>query len=219
MAELNIRNVRGKRVAVIVADGFEQRELDAPVAALREAGVIVEVLAQDRAHLKHIRGVNHLADAAGTKADRLVSEAKVDDYDALMIPGGAVSPDLMRQSPTHLQLTRDFVESGKPVAAICHGPWLLADAGCALGRTVTSWPGIRRDLERAGATWVDREVVVDGNLITSRKPKDVAAFASALLDLLARGRERPLVPPLSVSGPLDASDANDANARITATGL
>lgn len=209
MAEM-LRDVRGKKVAVIVADGFEQRELDAPVQALRQAGVIVEVLAQDRAHLKHIHGVNHLGDAAGTKGDRLVTDAKVDDYDALMIPGGAVSPDTMRQSPTHLQLTRSFVESGKPVAAICHGPWLLADAGCAQGRMLTSWPGIRRDLERAGASWVDREVVVDGNLITSRKPKDVAAFSAALLDLLARGREPPRISRPSTP---------DADERISATGL
>lgn len=214
MAELSVRDVRGKRVAVIVADGFEQCEFDAPVQALRRAGVIVEVLAQDRAHLKHIRGVHHLADAAGTKGDRLVADARVDDYDALMIPGGAVSPDTMRRSPTHLQLTRSFVESGKPVAAICHGPWLLADAACAQGRTLTSWPGIRRDLEHAGATWVDREVVVDGNLITSRKPRDVAAFSNALLDLLARAREQPLVPPLAVAGTPEASAASE---RISAT--
>lgn len=182
------KDLRGKKVAVIVSDGFEQRELDGPARALRQAGAVVEVLAQDRAHLAHIHGVNHFELSTGTKGDRLLIEASVDDYDALLIPGGLASPDTMRQSPAHLELTRRFFESGKPLAVICHGPWLLADAGCAEGRRLTSWPGIRRDLERAGASWVDREVVIEGNLITSRKPDDIEAFSTALIDQIAAGR-------------------------------
>lgn len=176
--------MRGKKVAVIVSDGFEQVEFDEPVKALREAGVVVEVLAEDEEHLSKIHGVNHFDAADGTTGDRLLEEAKPEDYDALLVPGGAVSPDTMRQSETHLSFVRSFVESGKPTFVICHGPWLLADAGVAKGRRLTSWPGIRRDLERAGAEWVDQEVVVDGNLVTSRKPDDIPAFNDAILDAL-----------------------------------
>jgi protease I len=183
MAELS-----GKKVAVIVSDGFEQAEFDGPVQALRDAGATVEVLAQDEPHLGHIHGVNHFEQARGTKADRLLSQAKVEEYDALLIPGGLASPDTMRQSRAHIEFTRHFVESGKPVAAICHGPWLLADSGTANGRTLTSWKGIHRDLERAGATWLDEEVVVDDNLVTSRKPDDVPAFSKALIGMLKSGR-------------------------------
>ncbi len=181
-------DVKGMKVAVIVADGFEQRELDGPVEALKTQGVHVEVLAPDERHLAHIHGVNHFEKGRGTKADKTIDEADADDYDGLLVPGGTVSPDTMRQSPKHLALVKRFVDEGKPTAVICHGPWLLADAGVAKGRTLTSWPGIRRDLERAGATWKDEEVVVDGNLVTSRKPADVPAFSRRFLETLEEKR-------------------------------
>jgi protease I len=175
----------GRKVAVLVADGFEQAEFDGPVQALRHAGAQVEVLAPDAQHLGHIRGVRHREPAEGTKGDRVITEATPETYDALLVPGGLYSPDAMRMSKAHLAFVKAFAEAGKPMAMICHGLWLLADAEAASGRTLTSWPAIRRDLERAGATWVDQPVVVDGALITSRKPDDVPAFSRALVQALA----------------------------------
>jgi protease I len=128
--------------------------------------------------------VRHLEPAEGTRGDRLIAEASPDEYDALLVPGGLASPDMMRQSDDHLGYVEEFVTSGKPVFAICHGPWLLADSGVAQGRTLTSWPGIRYDMERAGAEWVDEPVVVDGNLVTSRKPDDIPAFIEGIFDQL-----------------------------------
>ena len=181
-------DVRGMKVAAIVADGFEQKELDGPVEALRQEGVQVEIIAQDDKHLAHIHGVNHFDKGPGVKGDLVIDEANPDDYDGLLVPGGAVSPDSMRQSKKHLDFVRSFMEEGKPTAVICHGPWLLADADVAKGRTLTSWPGIRRDLERAGAKWKDEVVVVDGNLVTSRKPDDIPAFSRSFLQKLEEKR-------------------------------
>lgn len=177
-------DLSGIRVAVLVSDGFEQVEFDEPVRALRDAGADVDVLAEDEAHLERIRGVHHLDPAEGTRGDRLLAEADGDEYDALLVPGGAVSPDTMRQSEDHLAFVREFVSGGKPTFVICHGPWLLADAGVAEGRELTSWEGIRRDLSRAGARWQDSPVVVDGNLVTSRKPDDLPQFIEAMVGTL-----------------------------------
>lgn len=176
--------MRGTKVAVIVSDGFEQVELDEPVKALREAGADIDILAEDEEHLSNIVGVNHLEKADGATGDRLLSDADPGDYDALLIPGGLASPDSMRQSEEHLSFVRAFVKSGKPTFAICHGGWLLADAGVAEGRRLTSWKAIRKDLERAGAEWVDEKVVVDGNLVTSRNPDDLDAFCDAIVEKL-----------------------------------
>ena len=175
----------GKRIAVIVADGFEQTEFEVPVRRLREAGATVEVLAQDQAHLQHIEGESHGKPAAGTKADKLLSAARPEDYDGLLIPGGLKSPDTMRQSQAHLNFVKAFVEADKPIAAICHGPWLLADADALKGKTMTSWPAIRRDVERAGATWLDQAVVTDGVMVFSRKPADAEVFADTFIGKLA----------------------------------
>lgn len=184
------RGLEGVTVAVLLSDGFEQVELDGPVKALREAGARVEILAEDQPHLARIRGMNHLDAAGGAKGDRLLAEVSPLEFDGLLIPGGAISPDTMRQSQAHLTFVRKFVESDRPVAVICHGAWLLGDAGVAQGRRLTSWPGIRKDLERAGADWVDEEVVEDGNLITSRKPDDIPAFNGAFLRALAQAKPR-----------------------------
>lgn len=181
-------DVKGMKVAAIVADGFEQKELDGPVEALRKEGVTVEILAEDEKHLAHIHGVNHFEKGKGAKGDKTIADAKADDYDAILIPGGAVSPDTMRQSQKHLDFVKEFMNAGKPMAVICHGPWLLADADLVKGKTVTSWPGIRRDLERAGAKWKDDVCVVDGNLVTSRKPDDIPEFSKRFLEKLEEKR-------------------------------
>ncbi|HWG92095.1 MAG TPA: type 1 glutamine amidotransferase domain-containing protein [Candidatus Thermoplasmatota archaeon] len=182
------RNLEGVKVAVIVSDGFEQVEFDGPVKALREAGAEITVLAEDDAHVRKIHGVNHFDPAEGTAGDRIIDGVSAEEFDGLLVPGGAISPDSMRQSEEHLRLVREFMTAGKPVAVICHGGWLLADAGVAEGRNLTSWPGIRRDLERAGAVWHDMEVVVDDNLVTSRMPDDIPAFSEAFIDKLAEAR-------------------------------
>ncbi|HEY9856138.1 MAG TPA: type 1 glutamine amidotransferase domain-containing protein [Stenomitos sp.] len=180
------QDLKGKKVAVLVADGFEQSEFDGPVQALRDAGATVDVLAEDEKHLQHIKGVHHFEPGPGTKGTRLLKDASPDEYDLLFVPGGLASPDHMRMSEAHLAFVRAFLQAKKPTAMICHGPWLLADSGMAEGRTVTSWPAIRRDLERAGATWRDEQVVRDSNLVTSRKPDDIPAFSKAVVELLAQ---------------------------------
>ncbi|MGZ3449067.1 MAG: type 1 glutamine amidotransferase domain-containing protein [Polyangiales bacterium] len=177
------------RVAAIVADGFEQSELDGPVAALRREGVTVDILAPDERHHDHVKGVNHFDPGPGTKPDRLLEDADPDAYDAILIPGGLASPDTMRQSRAHLDFVKRFAELDKPIFAICHGPWLLADADLIRGKTMTSWPGIKMDLVRAGAKWVDRDVVVDRKLVTSRRPSDIPAFSREALKLLEKEYE------------------------------
>ena len=179
------RRLAGKRIAVIVADGFEQSEFEGPVRHFREAGAVVHVLAPDAKHLSHIEGESHGKPAAGTRADKVLTNVRAEDYDALLIPGGLKSPDTMRQSQAHLDFVKAFVAAEKPIAAICHGPWLLADADALSGRTVTSWPAIRKDVERAGAKWVDQPVVTDGVMVFSRKPADADAFAERVIGMLA----------------------------------
>jgi protease I len=162
---------------VLISDGFEQSELDGPVQELKRLGAQVEILGQNQEQLTHgIQGMKSLGLAGTVKPQQLVNTAEPDDYDGLLIPGGAMSADYMRASRIHLTFLRNFMDAEKPVAAICHGPWLLADAGVAQGRTLTSWPAIHKDLERAGGIWKDEEVIQDGNLITSRNPDDVPVF-------------------------------------------
>jgi protease I len=166
------------KALIIATNGFEQDELFKPRQALLDAGVAVTLasLARDP-----IQGDKHGEKGDSITPDALVSEVRVEDYDVLVIPGGVANPDKMRTDATAVKLVRDFVIANKPVAAICHGPWLLVEAEAVDGRTVTSWPSIRTDLRNAGATVVDKEVVVDGNLITSRKPDDIPAFNRELL--------------------------------------
>lgn len=172
------------RVAVIVADGFEQSELDIPVQALRDAGVTVDVLAPDEARHQHVKGEVAGKESGGARPDRLLRDANADMYDGLIIPGGVQSPKWMSTSGPHLAWVRRMFERGKPVAAICHGPWVLAAAEEVRGRVVTSHPDCRADLEKAGARWVDQEVVVDRGLVSSRTPADLPAFVAAYLKLL-----------------------------------
>jgi protease I len=178
----NMRRLRGRKIAALAADGFEKVELTIPMRALQLAGARVDVIS-----LRHgrIRGVNLHMPATRIGVDKTISEADPADYDGLLLPGGFISPDLLRQSAQARQFVRKFADSDKPIATLCHGPWVLASAGLLNGRTLTSWPGIRDDLVNSGATWLDRDVVKDGNLVTSRGPQDMASFIPAILDHFA----------------------------------
>src|SRR4051794_38846995 len=191
----NKRSLKGGKIAVLAADGFEKVELTVPLRALRAAGAKVDVVSLRRGR---IRGLNLNLPATRVRVDKTVEQAGADDYDGLLVPGGFINPDLLRQSAPARELVREFVESGKPVVTLCHGPWVLASAGLLEGRTVTSWAGIRDDLVNAGATWLDQEVVRDGNLTTSRGPQDLAAFVPAMLDAFTDG---PLAATTSGSAP------------------
>ncbi|WAC91988.1 type 1 glutamine amidotransferase domain-containing protein [Mycobacterium sp. Aquia_213] len=175
--------LQGKRIAILAADGVEKVELEQPRTAMRQAGARVEVLSLRGGE---IQAREHDLEPAGRFAvDRAVKDASVDEFDGLVLPGGTVNPDKLRMDATAVAFVRDFVESGKPVAAICHGPLTLVEAGVVAGRTLTSYPSIRTDLRNAGASVVDEEVVVDGNLITSRSPRDLPAFCSTLIKQFA----------------------------------
>jgi protease I len=174
----------GRRVAILAADGVERVELEQPREALQRAGANTDVLSL---HEGEIQARNHDLDAAGTfPVDGLVASASVEDYDALLLPGGTVNPDKLRVDEVAVGFVRDFVGTGKPVAAICHGPWTLVEAGVVSGRTLTSWPSVRTDLRNAGANVVDQEVATDGNLVTSRSPDDLPAFCGAIVETFAR---------------------------------
>ena len=175
--------LQGRTIAILAADGVERVELEQPRTALEEAGAQVKVLSLKTGE---IQARNHDLEPAGTFAvDRAVADASVDDFDGLVLPGGTVNPDKLRMDSSAVSFVRNFVQSGKPVAAICHGPWTLLEAGVASGRTLTSYPSIRTDLKNAGANVVDEEVVVDGNLISSRSPKDLPAFCATIVKQFA----------------------------------
>ena len=176
-------DLQGKRVAILAADGVERVELEQPREALEQAGAQTEVLS---IHGGEIQARENDLDAAGTfTVDFDEFSISVESDDALLLPGGTVNPDQLRVDKDAVSFVREFVESGKPVAAICHGPWTLIEAGVAEGRTLTSFPSIRTDLRNAGADVVDQDVVVDGNLITSRSPEDLPAFSEAIVSQLA----------------------------------
>jgi len=174
--------LKGKKIAILAADGFEQVELTEPKQNLEKAGAQVEVLS---IHEGKIKGWNKTDWGTSVRVDRTVNDAKPADYDALILPGGQMSPDQLRMNRPAVSFVRQFAESGKPVAAICHGPWTLIEAGVVSGHTMTSWPSLHTDLTNAGATWVDREVVTDANFITSRRPEDIPAFLRALSQSLS----------------------------------
>ena len=182
------RRLKGRRIAALAADGFEKVELIVPLRALKTAGAKVEVVS-----LRHgrIRGVNLHLPASRVRVDKTIGEADPADYDGLLLPGGFINPDLLRQSAPAREFVRAFAATDKPIATLCHGPWVLASAGLLDGRTLTSWPGIRDDLVNAGATWLDQELVRDRNLTTSRGPQDMAAFVPGMLDAFARPSPEP----------------------------
>ncbi len=173
-------DLQGKRIAILTAnEGVEQIELTEPLKALREAGADVELLAPESGEIK---AFEHLDKGDTFPVDRRVSEADPGDYDGLVLPGGVANPDLLRTDENAVSFIRRFYESGKPVGAICHGPWTLIEAGLVKGRTLTSWPSLQTDIRNAGGTWVDKECVVDGGLVTSRKPDDLPAFNAKLIE-------------------------------------
>ena len=177
--------LKGKKVAILAADMFERVELEEPRKALEDAGAEVEIVS---IHPGEIQGFDHFDPAKKVKVDRTVEEVSADDYDALMLPGGVGNPDQLRGDENAVQFVREFFEQGKPAAVICHGPWMLVEAGVARGRTLTSWPTLQTDIRNAGGTWVDEEVVVDSGLVTSRKPDDIPAFNAKMIEEFCEGR-------------------------------
>jgi protease I len=180
---LRVADLNGKKVAFLATDMVEQVELTEPWKEVEEAGAQPELVSLEAGE---IQGFDHYDKADTFSVDRTVGEVSADDYDALVIPGGVGNPDTMRTSDDAVRFVRDFVESGKPTAVICHGPWMLVEAEVASGRRLTSYGSIKTDVRNAGGNWVDEEVVVDGNLVTSRSPDDLPAFNRELLELLAR---------------------------------
>ncbi|PWJ52569.1 protease I [Quadrisphaera granulorum] len=177
--------LQGRKIAVLAADGVEQAELVEPVRAVRDAGAEVVILSLESGT---IQAYEHDVEPADTfDVDVVVSSADPADYDGLVLPGGTTNPDHLRMDDGAVSFVKRFVESGKPVGVICHGPWTLATADVVRGRTLTSWPSLRTDLVNAGATWVDEEVVIDGGLISSRNPGDLPAFCATLVSEFSRG--------------------------------
>jgi protease I len=181
------QSLNGKRIAVLMTDGVEQIEYTSPREFLEQRGAQVTLLAPKSAGAS-IQGFNHLTPGDKFEVEKNVKEAKPADYDALVLPGGVANPDMLRLSPESISFIREFATADKPLAAICHGPWTLIDAGVAHAKHMTSWPSLQLDLRNAGAEWTDDEVVVDGRLITSRKPDDLPAFNNAILRELLAGQ-------------------------------
>jgi len=176
------QSLQGKKVAFLVAaEGIERVELTGPWDAMEKSGATPVLLS---AKTGEVQTYNHLDKADAFTVDHAVSDTKIDEYDALVIPGGVANGDQLRSDEGSVSFVRDFVQSGKPVAVICHGPWALVEADVLRGRTVTSWPSLKTDIRNSGGTWLDEEVVVDGNLITSRKPDDLPAFNDKLTEAL-----------------------------------
>jgi protease I len=174
-----------KTIAILAADGFEEVELTKPRKALDEAGAKTSVISIKPGK---IQGMNHADKGATVAVDLILANANPQDFDALMIPGGLMNPDTLRTSEDALEFVRHFFREGKPVAAICHAPWVLIDAGVVRGRTLTSWPAIKTDIRNAGGNWVDQQVVVDNGLVTSRKPDDIPAFNEKMIEEFCEGR-------------------------------
>jgi deglycase len=177
--------LRSKRVAALVDVGFEQSELVEPKQALEAAGARVDVVSPQSGK---VMGWQHEHWGQEVTVDRPLEAASPDDYDALLLPGGVMSPDRLRMNQEAVAFVKAFVDAGKPIAAICHGPWTLIEAGAVRGRTVTSWPSLKTDLRNGGANWVDRDVVTDNGLVTSRKPDDIPAFNRKMIEEFAEGR-------------------------------
>lgn len=174
----------GKRIAILVEEGFEQIELTRPKEALEREGAKVSVVSPQKGKVK---AWNTTKWGIKVKVDVPLASAKAEDFDALVLPGGVMNPDKLRRNEWALQFVKAFFDAGKPVAAICHGPWTLIDAGVASGRRMTSYASIQTDLKNAGATWVDEEVVVDNGLVTSRQPDDLPAFNAKMIEEIAEG--------------------------------
>lgn len=177
----------GKTIAVLATDGFEQSELEKPVEALRQAGATVLIVSPKDGD---IQGWEHHDKGRKVAVDRPLAGARAEDYDGIVLPGGVINPDALRLEPEAIAFIRAFADAGKPIAAICHGPWTLINAEAVEGRRMTSWPSLQADLENAGARWVDEEVVVDQGLVTSRNPDDLPAFCEKMIEEFAEGPHR-----------------------------
>jgi protease I len=189
---MNREPITGLKVAILVADGFEQVELVEPRKALDQAGAETRIVSPKA---ERVRGWNFTDWGDQFMVDVALDRAQMDDFDALLLPGGVMNPDALRMQAKAVAFVKAFFDAGKPVAVICHGPWTVIEAGAARGRRVASWPSIKTDLRNAGAEWVDQEVVVDGNLVSSRQPDDIPAFNRAMIELFSRTRReaRPTV--------------------------
>ena len=177
--------LEGKKVAILAADMFERVELEKPRKALEDAGASTEVIS---IHDGEIQGFDHFDPADKVTVDKTVEEVSAGDYDALLIPGGVGNPDQLRGDENAVEFVRQFGESGKPMAVICHGPWMLVESGLARGRQLTSWPTLRTDIANAGGEWIDQEVVVDEGIVTSRKPDDIPAFNRKMIEEFCEGK-------------------------------
>lgn len=188
------RQLDGKKVAILVTDGFEQVEMTKPREALDEAGAETRIVSMKSGK---IQGMHHADKGDKFDVDVALDEARPEEFDALMIPGGLMNPDSLRSNVDALEFTRHFFREGKPVAAICHGPWVLIDAGVVRGRILTSWPAIKTDVKNAGGKWVNEEVVVDNGLVTSRKPDDIPAFNQKMIEEFCEGRHKVMATVVS----------------------
>jgi protease I len=178
------KNLAGKIIAILATDGFEQAELMEPKKSLEEAGAQTNVVSPSD---KKIKGWNKKDWGEDVTVDVPLKSANPEKYDALLLPGGVMNPDHLRMNPDAVRFVKHFFEHAKPVAAICHGPWMLVEAGAVKGRTITSWPSLKTDIRNAGGTWVDEEVVLSNGVVTSRKPDDIPAFTREMIGLFAKG--------------------------------
>ena len=176
------KNLQGKKIAILATDGFEQAELLEPRKALDEVGAETKVVSLKSGKIK---GWKFTDWGQEVPVDVTLDSARGEDFDALLLPGGVINPDKLRMEPKAVAFVKSFFDANKPVAAICHGPWTIIEAGAAKGRKIASWPSIKTDLRNAGAEWIDKEAVRDGNLVTARKPDDISAFNRAMIELFS----------------------------------
>jgi protease I len=179
-----MKSLQGKKIAILTENGFEEIELTSPKKALEEAGAFVEIVSPQK---EKVKGWDHDHWSIELEVDKNIDDANADDYDAIVLPGGVINPDKLRLNKKAVAFAQEFLEAGKPVAAICHGPQTLIETGLLEGRTMTSYPSLKTDLTNAGADWVDREVVVDNGLVTSRKPDDLEAFNKKMIEEISEG--------------------------------
>jgi len=178
-------DLNGKKIAFLFADGVEQVELEKPLDAVKQAGAQVELISLEDGE---VQAFQHLDHGDKIKVDKAVADADAADYDGLVLPGGVANPDFLRSDEDAVGFVRSFVEAGKPIGAICHGPWTLVEADVLRGRTITSWPSLKTDIRNAGGNWVDEEVHVDNGLVSSRNPDDLPAFCAKIVEEFAEGR-------------------------------
>jgi len=178
------KNLEGKKVAILMTNGFEESEFSKPYEALKDARAEVEIISLEKGRIKSWKDKNW---GSETEVDKTIQEVSASEYDALVLPGGVLNPDRLRMDKDVIKFVTDFLDSHKPIAAICHGPWTLIETGKLSGRRLTSYPSIKTDLMNAGAEWVDEEVVVDNGLVTSRKPADLKAFCEKMIEEIAEG--------------------------------